>query len=137
MISSGPGLSPELTVHLVMGEISAEEILATARTFLSNSPSRLSLWDFSGADFSLLDVSELDPLFNALRPYVHVRTGGKTALVFSTTEGFGLGRMCEALAEIRMFPMSLKAFDSREEARRWLLVDEAEEESKAEGTGVA
>ena len=137
MISSGPGLSPELTVHMVRGPVRLKEIQEAAMAFLTDHPSRLSLWDFTGAEFSGLQVSELDPFFNRLRPFVHSRTGGRTALVFASAEGFGLGRMCEALAEVRGFPMGMKAFYSREEARRWLLIKKAADEVDEEGAGVA
>jgi hypothetical protein len=136
MINSGPGLSPELTVHLVRGRVSEAEVLEAAKVFLKGQPTRLSLWDFREADFSGLQVSALAPFFNAIFPYIHIRKGGKTALVFGSTEGFGLGRMCEALAEVRQFPVRIKSFNSREEARRWLLIRESEN-GDDEGEGVA
>jgi hypothetical protein len=137
MISSGPGFSPELTVHVVSGSVTTEEVRDAAVVFLQEAPTRLSFWDFTNADFSGTQVSDLVTLFDALVPYTHRRRGGKTALLFNSTEGYGLGRLGEALAEIRSFPFEFKAFSDRKEARLWLEVEPKDEEDDRSGEGVA
>ena len=112
--------SPDLTVHVVSGVVRADELRDKAIEFLTVAPTPLALWDFSEADFSELTTPSLVLVFDALVPYMQNRRGGKSALLFQSTVGFGLGRLSEALAEVREFPYEFKAFSNREDALLWL-----------------
>lgn len=137
MISSGPGFSPELTVHVVSGSVTVADVRDAAMVFLQEAPTRLSFWDFSNAQFSGIEVRDLVSLLSAILPYTDRRRGGKTALLFNSTEGYGLGRLCEALAEVRDFPFEFKTFSDRKEARLWLELRVKDAESGQSDEGVA
>jgi len=138
MISSSSGASPDLTTHVVTGEVRGEDLQRAAMAFLKDSPTRLALWDFTEAQFSTLTTQDLVAVFDSLVPYAEARRGGRSALLFSSTVGFGLGRLSEALAEVRDFPFELKAFGRRSDALLWLEIpiengDPEEEDLEGEG----
>jgi hypothetical protein len=136
MVISSPGLNPELTVHVVIGRVTVEEIVEAAVGFIEGAPTRLSLWDLCQADFAGLSTPEVRSIFNLIAPYKDKRRGGKAALLFASTEGYGLGRMGEAMAEMGGFPFEVRAFPDRREAMLWLEMDQEKEEANG-GEGVA
>jgi len=136
MIISSPGLNPDLTVHVVTGRVTVEELVEAAVGFIQGSPTRLSLWDLCQADFSSLPTPAIQSIFNNIAPFKQNRTGGRAALLFSTTEGYGLGKISEAMAEIRGFPYEVKAFSDRREAMLWLEVRKQQHEANGD-EGVA
>jgi hypothetical protein len=73
-------------------------------------------------------------VFDALVPFSEARRGGHSALLFSSTVGFGLGRLSEALAEVREFPLELKAFSQRRDAMLWL-ENSSQKRNPEEGNG--
>jgi hypothetical protein len=120
MITTSTEPDKDLTVHMVTGQVRGEELLEASLTFLREAPTRLALWDFSDALFSALSTQDLVSVFDALMPYVDSRRGGRSALLFTSTVGFGLGRLSEALAEVRNYPYEFKAFTNRKDALLWL-----------------
>jgi hypothetical protein len=136
MIISSPGLNPELTVHVVTGRVTVEELIEAATSFLEGAPTRLALWDLCQADFSGIPTASVQSIFNSVAPFKERRRGGKSALLFASTEGFGLGRIGEAMAEIRGFPFEVRAFSDRREAMLWLEMRKEEEHVNG-GEGVA
>jgi len=120
MITSSSGTSPDFTVHFASGVLSGPQLRDAVVAFLLKAPTAMSLWDFTTADLSKLSTQDLVSVFDAARPYALGTDGGKTATLFDSTVGFGLGRLCEALAEMRDFPCEVKAFLSREDALGWL-----------------
>jgi hypothetical protein len=110
----------ELTIHTVSGPVTGDELIAAAVDYVRDSPSRLALWDFTGADFSPMPTVDLVPLFDAAKPFIENRRGGKSAFLFNSREGFGLGRMSEMLADSRDYPYEVQAFWDREAAMNWL-----------------
>jgi len=122
MIRSSSGTLPDSTFHVGTGLVSGLELRETALGCLVKGPTSLSLWDFTAADLSELATQDLTSVFDAARPYASGQGAAKTAMLFGSTVGFGLGRLCEALAEVRDFPCEIKAFLSREDALRWLQI---------------
>ena len=136
MIRTILGADGDLTTHIVTGEVTSEELLRAGMSLLQENPTRLALWDFTEAEFSAVTTQELVSIFDSLAPYSHHRQGGRSALLFSSTVGFGLGRLSEALAEVRHFPYQIKAFSDRENAMAWLDLP-PEQGENGEGQGVA
>ena len=129
MITASVGLLPELRIRHATGLITAEELRTAAVDFVREAPTRLALWDFTDADFSALPVAGLVAVFDAVVPYMSNRQGGRSALLFNSPVGFGLGRMSEAFAEVRGYPCQIRAFRDWADAMRWLQMrpDEVEE----------
>jgi len=120
MITSSYEPELDLTIHVVTGSVTAEELGDRAAQFMGKNPSLLSLWDFSHADISALSADGLRAIFNRARPYAERRRGGRTALVFSSAVGFGMGRMAEAFGEAGGFPYEFRSFWDRDAALIWL-----------------
>lgn len=120
MISTSAQQDKNLTIHVVTGQVHRDELLGTAMGCLESAPARASLWDFTEARFSALSTQDLVSLFDAMLPHVHDRRGGRAALLFGSTVGFGLGRLSEALVEVRDYPCEIKAFTDRGDALLWL-----------------
>lgn len=120
MITVSPGSAPDLKIIVASGVLTRADLQSAALDLMRGRPARAALWDFTGGDGSALSTQDLVAVFDAALPYTGIRGGMKTAMLFESTLGFGLGRLCEALAEVRGFPCELKAFLSREDAMLWL-----------------
>lgn len=113
----------DLTVNSVSGEITAAEVRAKIVEYYEGEVTGSILWDFSKAeihDVTLEDVQELVELSNS---YASRRIGGKTALVFSSASGFGLGRMFDIQKSIVAQPVNHASFRSLADALEWLGAD--------------
>lgn len=110
----------DLTFHEVSGPVTAEELGRRAVEFVRDRPTPLALWDFTGADVSGLSAKDLRTLLRRIQPHAENRRGGRTALVFGSTLGFGLGRMAEAFGETSGFPYEFRAFRELGAALLWL-----------------
>jgi len=134
MIDTCTGSFPGLTVLTARGPLTTEEVCQAAVAFVRDAPSELALWDFTQADFSSLPTGGVGEVFDVVFPFVENRMGGRSALVFNSTVGFGLGRMAEALGDLRDYPCEIRAFWDTDDALRWLRSGQVENE---EGEGVA
>ncbi len=118
----------QMVIHNVTGEISFDEIVRTVKSFNDPGPSKLILWDFSGASLTRLTPDHVEALAILTNQYASLRTGGKTAFVVSSDLEFGYGRMYETHHEILSSGIPHRTFWSRETALKWLL-----DEQKAVG----
>ncbi len=119
--------APGLTVLVVTGPVSPEELRNRAVEFVRYHPTPLALWDFGQAEFSTVSSNDIRSVFDAARPFAENRRSGKTALLFSSALGYGMGRMSEAIAEHREFPYTFRSFWDREAAMQWLRAGAGEE----------
>ena len=109
-----------LTFYKVKGLLSAGELISTIRAFYAENTTLNVLWDFTEVDLSNISTDELRQFVREIRIYDDSRERDKTALVFSTDLGYGLGRMVEAFSEIENMPFELRSFRSMEKAEEWL-----------------
>ena len=109
-----------LTVHKVKGLLLAEEFISVSKTFYTENMTFNVLWDLTEGDLSKISTDEIMQIVEEIRIYADAREGGRTALVFSTGLGFGLGRMVEAFSEMENMPIDIRSFRSLEEAEGWL-----------------
>ena len=109
-----------LTFHKVKGLLSAGEFISTSKAFYAENITLNILWDFTEVDLSKISTDELRQIVREIRIYADARKGGKTALVFSSDLGYGLGRMVETFSEIENMPFELRSFRSLEKAEEWL-----------------
>lgn len=120
MITLSADFDSTLTTLLARGLLTQEDLCAAALDFIRDHATPRALWDFTGADLTRISTRSLEMVFSAVGPDMAKCGGGRSALLFSSKLGFGLGRMSEALAEIRGFPCAIKAFSDRETAMSWL-----------------
>ncbi len=110
----------ELTIHIATGSLQASEIIQTLKLFYSATPTRLVLWDFSHATFECIRSSEVALISNMSKQFSHGRKDGKTAMLFASNEGFGLGRMYDTHKEQNDVNHPYMSFRSKNEALDWL-----------------
>jgi hypothetical protein len=112
----------DLTIHVVTGSIRASEIIQTVQKLYAGTPTRLALWDFSRATFEYIRSDEVAKISHISRQFSQVRKDGKTAMLFSSDEGFGLGRMYDTHKELNDLSHPYMSFRSKKEAFCWLEV---------------
>ena len=114
----------QVTIHEVVGFITADEVISAFEEFASKSPTQYLLWDFSGAEVSSITSDGLRKIVSVGKTKAHLRPGGKTALLVSGDLEFGIARMYEMLAEVHDHPIRHRIFTAKEEAINWLLSGE-------------
>ena len=110
----------DLTLRIAKGPLTAEEILAALRSYYSGPVTSLLLWDARGADLSALTGEDVRLIVSTVRGYLDPRAGGKTALVFTSDLGYGLGRMFDSYLDSGLTKVENRSFRSLPEALAWL-----------------
>ena len=110
----------DLTSYMVEGKVTAEQIISTIETFHKKKPTKYVLWDFSAMNVDHLQFSEIESIAYFVIKYAYTGNAAKTALVFSSEDGFGLGRTFEAYCKIEGIPQKIMSFYAVDEARKWL-----------------
>jgi hypothetical protein len=110
----------DLTLRTVQGEVTAQELLAALASYYAGEPTKNILWDFSEAALERLTASEVRMIAQETERYTAGRAGGKTALVFSSTFAYGLGRMFELSRDGRSAPVDYGSFRDRASALAWI-----------------
>ena len=109
-----------LTMWAIVGDVPAEQLVDALATYYVGEPTLNILLDFSDARIGMLSANDVRHLAKLTRQYAERRTGGKTALVFGSVFGYGLGRMFEQLRHASGAEVGYKAFREREKAMEWL-----------------
>lgn len=117
----------ELTIQTVAGVVTANEIAQAIESYYAAQSTRMILWDFTDADVGLITGTDVHALVALTRRFSARRPGGKTAMVFSSELGFGLGRMFDIQQDSATAPISHASFRDRKEALDWLFRDAAPE----------
>lgn len=120
MINSQREPQSNLTIHTVEGRVTVEDILKAIEAFYAGNPTLCAIWDFRQAEVTHIYENDVQRLVAEVKQYADFRQGGKTALVFSRTLGYGQGRMFQSNAEIKKIPVAFSCFYSMEEALDWL-----------------
>ncbi len=113
----------DLTIHVVTGPVSEEEMYDTLCNFYKRNPTALLLWDMSQSDVSHVTPDILQRFIRkSTELEVYRQGGGRTAVIAPEDLQYGLARMSEAFAELESVPYSnsFGAFRSRQEALQWL-----------------
>ena len=114
-------INRKLTIHTISGEVLADEITRKIKTYSESGPTEFVLWDFSNAELSKITFSHVEIFISWTEQYSSYRSCGKTALVFSSSLGFGLGRMFDTRLEIMKSKIPYMTFKHKEDALAWLL----------------
>jgi hypothetical protein len=114
----------DLTVYSVSGGFTAEQVGQAIEDFYAGEPTIRVLWDFTEATFENISATVPQQMAGASRQHAGERqSGGKTAMVFTTDVGYGLGRMFESMRISQESHVAYRTFRSREEAMLWLESD--------------
>ena len=112
--------SQGLTTYKVVGKMTTTDFIDCLARCHAGDLSLLNLWDLTEADLSTIATDEIEDLAEYAKYLVEASQGGKTALVFGGSLGFGLGRMFETYLEIAGLPLAINSFRSLEAALKWL-----------------
>lgn len=115
----------DLTIHTIEGAFTWKDVIATIDEYYRGQATTFVIWDYSDARNEHCSEDNLKAIARAAGKYVHVRAGGKTALVVPTDLLFGMARVFEALAEAENMPIAIQCFRYISEASAWLKSDVA------------
>ena len=113
----------DITVHTVTGEITAEELILKIEEYYSGESTKSILWDFTEASLEKITPGQVREIAEFTKERSEIRRGGKTALVFGSDLGFGLGRMFDTFQEIGDSKVEHMAFRDKQKAMEWLNSD--------------
>ena len=113
-------ISEELTEHIVTGIVSEEEMFECEEAFYRKGPTRLQLWDMSGADLRLITTKGMRRFVNRAAQLGKVRRNGRTAVIVQSKLQYGLARMAEVFGKLEALPFEFRVFIERAEALAWL-----------------
>jgi len=120
MIKSTTEPTLNLTIHRCTGPVAISEIAEVILKFYQSTPTLNVLWDFSGADVSSIRSGEIEALARAVAQNSHSREGGKNAVLSPNDVSFGLSRVYQSFAEMKIQTTQTKVFRSEEEAIEWI-----------------
>lgn len=111
----------QLTIHIATDHIFFMDVLATLEKTYKENPTLHSIWDLSKAADIGIRKQEIDLLSGYLGKFIHMRDGGKTALILNGSSSSKILNMIED--RFKDQPVSVKIFKSPKPAMRWLNVD--------------
>jgi len=120
IIDTSIDIDRQLTIHTITGEVLSDEISHKIKTYCESGPTEFVLWDFSKAALSKTTLSQVDIFIALTKRYSNLRKRGKTALVFSSDLGFGLGRVFDIHLDLLGSNIPYMTFRSKELALKWL-----------------
>jgi hypothetical protein len=121
IIDTSIDIDRQLTIHTVTGEVLPEEVSVKIKTYNESGPTKFILWDFSQATLNKIPSRQVESFVTLTKQYSSLRKGGKTALVFSSDLGFGLGRVYDIHQDLVESEIPHMTFRSKELALKWLL----------------
>ena len=110
----------DVAIHTFLGRVTAKEMAGKIECYFSGAVNINVLWDFSEAHMEEITSDNVRDFVEMAKRYAPARKGGKTAMVFSTDLGFGLGRMFNAYQDIVKSPVSYESFRNKSAALEWL-----------------
>lgn len=113
-------ISLDLTLKTVTGKISMDDIITSAKEYLSQLPTSKIIWDFRNADVSSIKNEDFKKLLQMLEEFQTTPQDRKVALVVSSDLGFGLSRITEAYVARSKTNAEYQIFRSIQNAMVWL-----------------
>ena len=110
----------ELTILVVSGPVTLDEMITVLEDFYAKGSTRLTLWDLSPSDLSNVTPDDILRFIQRAAELGVERKDGRTAVFTTDDLQYGLGRMAETYAAFEDLSYSLSLFRSREEALAWL-----------------
>lgn len=116
----------EITILRVTGEIVVDQIINELTRFYEEEFTNNLLWEFSNAEGKNLSSNDLHKILSHAMEFSHLRENCKTAIVISSSLGYGLGRMYDSLAQVAEHPVKHAVFRDYDEAIAWIDSTEAD-----------
>jgi len=113
-------LEKDLTMYVVNGHLSADEIIEKVIVYYTEHPTKLVLWAMADAFTSGISTGEIEKIILTAKKYSGSRKEGKTAIVGPKEIDYGLGRMYQTFSELEGLPYEYMVFKELEEAKDWL-----------------
>ena len=110
----------DISVQTVTGKITADEIIQKIEDYYSKGITRSILWDFSKVSLVKITSEDVCKIAHLAKKYSGLRKGGKTALVFVSDLGFGLGRMYDIAQDIEESEVDHMVFRDKNSTMKWL-----------------
>jgi hypothetical protein len=115
----------QLTVHTASGELTIDEIDQTVKAFYRGTPTKNVLWDMENGTIRNLTVHQIRRSIFELGTLnslglTDVRIDGRTAIVVSAAEDFGLARVAATMWELEGMPFEGEVFFDLDKAMQWL-----------------
>lgn len=124
MIESKRDESQDLTTLTVSGRVGADEMMAAMKEMYAEGPTTRVLWDCTGADITGVDYEGVQRISQLAVELGSSRPGGRTAIVSSQQIVFGITRVYESLLQGSVVPLEIRVYQTLEEAREFLGLDE-------------
>ena len=99
-IETTVGLEKNLTMYVVNGRVSADEIIEKVVEYYTTQPTRLVLWVMENAYTKGISTEDIQEIILTAKKYSGSRKEGKTAIVGPKEIDYGLGRMYQTFSEI-------------------------------------
>ena len=113
----------QLTIFMVDGKPSFENIREAIKPFYDQHPTKNLLWDLRNAKLDDWSSANLEAIADYVKQHGEVRAEGKTAFVVSNDLEYGLFRMMESFGDIKEVPISTRVLRSMDESVRWIEED--------------
>lgn len=112
----------DLTIHVVHGDLTAEDIIQTADERIIENPTRFVIWNLLHGSFSKLSNNDLMEISMAMEMLVKKSklSDTKVAIVVAEDFDYGIGRMYESQTDIPKENLGYMVFRSIEEAKNWM-----------------
>ncbi|HIC80105.1 MAG TPA: hypothetical protein EYP07_03960 [Kiloniellaceae bacterium] len=112
--------NPDLTLFIVAGSVSAEDLIAAMETHYGARPASIAVWDLWEADLSGLDMAALVKVSDVARGYARNRKDPRTLFAVKREQEKPLVRLYEKISELRGSPISYEMLPSRAAAYQHL-----------------
>ena len=109
-----------LTTYICTGPVTSIEIEDQVRKLYRGTPSLHAMWDFTEADVALLSKEDILGIAKIVKETSHSRTGGRTALVFSTAMLTEMGSLLEGISAIEVPNAKIKIFNDLAAGLTWI-----------------
>ena len=123
-IRSHYNVDKEILMIILEGKIELPELDDLYQNIVSSEehpPDARSIWDFSKADFSVINRSFMEGVFNIRKKYPE-RGSAKAAFIATDDFSYGMSRMYETLSSF-VLPQYIQIFRDNSEAEEWIVYE--------------
>ncbi len=117
-------VSGDLTVHRVVGVLTAEEAMDAVRRYYAGEITKNVVWHLPMGSTRELMSGDVKGIVQLVLALARDRPGGRTAFVAPADLEFGVSRMLCTFGEIVKIPLAMAAFRTLAEAAEWIGVDQ-------------
>ena len=113
----------DLTLFIVVGTLTTDELVKTIRDFYESSITLNVIWDLTKSELGHARAQDVELIAALSADYADRRSSGKTAIVGPDDLTYGLARMYELNKDRTDLPFETQSFRSIDDAYNWILSD--------------